>query len=258
MDNRRTTAAVASGAVALALLGGAIAWQVSDRGEGTAAGTQTSTAATSGAATPTSSRPTVTSTASRPTATSATSATSPAATTTTTVTSTTSATSTPSSSPEEPGICSSSEVTSLIQRPEALPATTREVAQEIKENAQDCRTDLLVKRASVDNTQLSFGAIPPEEAWALPETGEKPYLMTTTALGMPWGKETTNEGTFYVWPRVSTNEFMDDDTAWQEVVDGGLLTQADAAEMRETFRTYVGYRIGIAEDGRWMFALAGD
>lgn len=256
MDNRRTTAAVASGAVALALLGGTIAWQLSDRGEDTA-GAQTSTASVP--TTPTSGRPTVTSTAGRPTATSATDATSPAgSTTTTTVTSTTAATSTPSSSPEEPGICSSSEVTSLIQRPEALPATTREVAQEIKENAQDCRTDLLVKRASVDNTQLSFGAIPPEEAWALPETGEKPYLMTTTALGMPWGKETTNEGTFYVWPRVATERFQDDDAAWAEVVDEGLITEEEAQGMRDGGSGYLGYRVGIAEDGRWMFAIAGD
>ena len=38
----------------------------------------------------------------------------------------------------------------------------------------------------------------------------------------------------------------------------GLVTEEDAKTMRDGGSGYMGYRIGIAEDGTWMFAVAGD
>ena len=121
MDNRRTTAAVAAGAAALALVGAAIAWQVAEGGDpGTVA--QTSASASSSVP-PSGSRPTVTSTA-----VSRTSAPPASATSTGSTPSSTSA----GTGEGDPATCSSTEVTALLQRAEELPERARTVAQTMR------------------------------------------------------------------------------------------------------------------------------
>lgn len=245
MDSRTTMATLGSVVI---LLGGAACSSGSDTID--SAGSQTSTTSTG-------SQPTVTSTAQNPSPSS-----SKGSTTTTTTTSSTSApsSSTSTSSPAgEPATCSATETLALIQSPEKLPKPVRTAAQTIKENLQDCKTDALVKRSTADKTHLSFGVLTPAQAWSLKrDREEKIYGQGVAALGLPWAESSTDEGTFYVWPRVVTEEFMDDDAAWQEAIDGGLITDAEAEQMRSGGSGYMGYRIGIAEDGTWMFAVAGD
>ena len=129
-------------------------------------------------------------------------------------------------------------------------------AQTIVEVATACDSERLIQLATDDSTQLMYTTQTPEQVFGLPENDALPYetlvrlLAGTTGVvnGGAAGNETIT------WPRVDTEEFADSDEAWAEVVDAGLLTQAEADDQRadETFG-YTGMVIGIDEAGTWRY-----
>lgn len=154
--------------------------------------------------------------------------------------------------------CSGSEVTSRLRSGWALPDRARRTAEAIRTDTVGCRQDALVWRTTRDRTRLSFGITTPRQAWALPDDPEHRYGWTAVAMGTQWGTQKTAYATYRVWPRVATPYWADSDTAWQEVVDAGLLTPAQAEQMREAGTGYMGWRVGVSDGGKWVFDIAGD
>ncbi|HHC07734.1 MAG TPA: hypothetical protein ENK55_03350 [Actinobacteria bacterium] len=100
--------------------------------------------------------------------------------------------------------------------------------------------------------------------------------LTQTSVGIEVGPlpdpETGEyvETTLYVWPAAFILELVDEDgelRSFAELVDGGELARIAAVNGTtverlvaavEEFGGYAWFRTGIAEDGRWRFALSGD
>lgn len=242
MDNRRTTTAIATGALALALSGGLAACQGGDQDDAAASTISSTTSSTTSTST------TETSTSSASSTPSSSSATSSFPTS-----------STPSStSSTASGDCTASGLDVTLHDADKIPAKARPVAQAILDDATGCRTDALVRRSTADKTSLSFGAVGPKEVWALPDDESGRYWSTAAALGTPWGTTKNGSETYVVWPRVATVQYQDDDAAWQEAIDADLVTAEQAQVMRDGGSGYMGYRVGIEAQGNWLFAIAGD
>jgi hypothetical protein len=129
-------------------------------------------------------------------------------------------------------------------------------ARAIVEAAVACDSERLMRLATDHGTQLMFTTETPEQVFGLPENDGLPYETLVRLLagtsGVVNGGDPGNET--ITWPRVDTEEFADSDEAWAEVVDAGLLTQAEADAQRadETFG-YTGMVIGIDEAGTWRY-----
>ena len=154
------------------------------------------------------------------------------------------------------GECSASSL-DLVYDPASSPsAGTGETARAIVEAAKACDSDQLIQLATDQGTQLMFTTETPEQVFGLPEVDTLPYETVVRLLagtgGVVNGGDPGNET--ITWPRVSTGEFRDSDEAWAEVVEAGLLTQAEADAQRaeETFG-YTGMVIGIDRSGTWRY-----
>jgi len=107
----------------------------------------------------------------------------------------------------------------------------------------------------------SFGGYsPPSREELLDAWGRTDFENMITVLDLPYGtKETQLEpdvySTIYVWPSAFGDNPTDAD--WQAVEDSGLHTAEEIEQMHE-FGGYTGWRIGITEDGDWLFFVAGD
>ncbi|WP_454850993.1 hypothetical protein [Promicromonospora soli] len=129
-------------------------------------------------------------------------------------------------------------------------------AQAIVEAATACDSERLIQLATDHGTELMSTTQTPEQVFGLPEADHMPYETLVRLLagttGVVAGGDPGNET--IVWPRVDTEEFADSDEAWDEVVDAGLLTQAEADFQRadETFG-YTGMVIGIDRSGTWRY-----
>ncbi|MDR7382930.1 hypothetical protein [Promicromonospora iranensis] len=129
-------------------------------------------------------------------------------------------------------------------------------AQAIVDAARACDSERLIQLATDDGTELMFSVETPEQVFGLPENDALPYetivrlLVGTT--GAADGGDPGNET--ITWPRVATEEFRDSDEAWAEVVESGLLTQAEAEAQRadETFG-YTGMTLAIDRAGTWRY-----
>ncbi|MEU4387209.1 hypothetical protein [Promicromonospora sp. NPDC023805] len=129
--------------------------------------------------------------------------------------------------------------------------------------AQECDSDALIALAKESEAELLSGTKTPEQVFALPEDDAKHYRTLVALLAntrgevvgeLPGGDATGDETV--VWPRVATEEFADSDEAWQEVVDAGLLTEAEAEAQRAD--GYQGMRIAMTLAGTWLSYSAGD
>lgn len=154
------------------------------------------------------------------------------------------------------GECSASNL-DLEYDPETAPTEAAgATAATIVEAAKGCDSDQLIQLATDDSTQLMFTAETPEQVFGLPEVDTLPYERVVRLLagtgGVVNGGDAGNET--ITWPRVSTEEYRDSDEAWAEVVEAGLLTQAEADTQRadETFG-YTGMVIGIDRSGTWRY-----
>jgi hypothetical protein len=132
-------------------------------------------------------------------------------------------------------------------------------AQTIVDAAVACDSNGLIQLATEHGTELMFTLETPEQVFGLPENDTQPYETLVRLLagttGAADGGESGNET--ITWPRVATEEFADSDDAWDEVVEAGLLTQAEADLQRadETFG-YSGMVIAIDRSGTWRYYSA--
>lgn len=63
------------------------------------------------------------------------------------------------------------------------------------------------------------------------------------------------EVTLYSWPSASCTQPTDED--WDELIESGISTEEEVEDFKE-FGSYIGWRVGIAEEGDWLSYIAGD
>lgn len=140
-----------------------------------------------------------------------------------------------------------------------LPDEAAATVELVLDAARRCDEQLLATAAAESETTLSFGDADPYTFFGLPD-GEGVYATIVTLLTDTTYAAQADDATpaTFVWPRVATGDWAEADEAWQEVVDAGLLTAAEADEMRSAGAGYLGWRIGVRGDGTWQFLVAGD
>lgn len=143
---------------------------------------------------------------------------------------------------------------------EQLPEEARSTAEFLLDAALRCDEQLLATAAAESDTTLTFGGADPYEFFGLPDDDPRIYEIIVTLLTQtPYAAEADDSvPATFAWPRVHTGDWADADEAWQEVVDAGLLTADEAADMRAGGSGYLGWRLGISGDGTWLFLVAGD
>lgn len=174
-------------------------------------------------------------------------------------------TATPSSSETETesgtaGDCSAAGMAAGEGVSDQLPEPVRATAELLLDGALRCDEQMLATAAAESDTTLTFGEVDPYEFFGLPDDDPQIYAVIVTLLTRtPYAAEADDATpATFVWPRVHTGDWADADEAWQEVVEAGLLTADEAAEMRAAGTGYLGWRLGISGDGTWQFLVAGD
>ncbi len=163
--------------------------------------------------------------------------------------------------PRQPASCSASGLPATVPAQEALPAAVAATRAAIVEAAVACDYDALSEFARRGDDQFTFsfgGGDDPAQFWRDAEMGDQPVLRTLVQLlAAPFASLPGGEGTQYVWPSAYGYE------RWQDVpqVDRDALRPVYGDEdFRgfEAFGSYAGFRIGITEDGDWIFFVGGD
>ena len=158
--------------------------------------------------------------------------------------------------------CSAAGLEPLYPTGNAPHEGAAEAAASIVTAASACDADGLMALAADSGTELLFGSETPEQTFALPEAeGADHYGILVTLLGStrPAVAGGPEDNPTVVWPRVATPELRDDDAAWQEVVDAGILTQEEAdAQRADTTFGYTGMVVGIAANGTWRYYSSTD
>jgi len=146
----------------------------------------------------------------------------------------------------------------------AQPGLSAEVADmrdQIAAAAAGCRLGTLVALAYADGPGFtySFGeAFDPAGFWQDGEDrGGRPLLFIRGMLDRPFATFENGGETIYVWPSAySYGDWQSvpaaDRAALAPLYDEGALQQFAQAG------AYIGYRVGIAADGDWLFFVAGD
>jgi len=109
--------------------------------------------------------------------------------------------------------------------------------------------------------QTSHGGSGPEYLWQSESRGVPAMRTIVEHLNLPYGVWGNELGTTYSWPSAMENltSPQGDGLPADEYEALLELYPVEALEeMFEFFDGYVGYRIIIAADGQWLFALAGD
>ena len=157
------------------------------------------------------------------------------------------------------GDCSAAGLSVGAVAGDGLSEATLATAEFLVDAALRCDEQLLTTAATESGTTLTFGGADPTEFFGLPETEERLYATIVTLLTeVPPAERESTDPVAHVWPRVATEAFADDDTAWQEVVDAGLLEADEAEAMRAAGAGYLGWRLAIDATGSWTFLVAGD
>lgn len=140
-----------------------------------------------------------------------------------------------------------------------LPEVVSSLRDELLGLASACNYNDLAAIAAQDKTRVSFGDVTdPALFWRdLEANGQTPMADMVSILGFAPGTVETPDGLIYVWPGV----FALDD--WSQATDAQRQELADVFGQKaladwDAFGGYIGYRVGITEDGHWMYFVAGD
>lgn len=138
-----------------------------------------------------------------------------------------------------------------------LPSAVADKRAAILAAALACDLDGLAALTGPDFT-VSFGGGDPVDVWEAAEaTGDGPMRFLVELLAMPYATQTIDDRTIYVWPSAFAAESWADVTAADREALAKLYDE-QAMTSFEQFGGYIGYRIGIDQDGEWMFFVAGD
>jgi hypothetical protein len=149
------------------------------------------------------------------------------------------------------------------------------VAQKLPEPVARLREDIASAAAACDYARLerlalggepgftfSFGGGTSAAAfWEEAEStgADEPMGLLIATLNLPFAISEREAAAgapdrMYVWPSAHREGATDED--WRAVED--LYGQQEIAQMRQQGSGFLGYRVGISEDGDWLFYVAGD
>ncbi len=152
--------------------------------------------------------------------------------------------------------CSAAELTPA-PAPADLPTAVAAKRAAILSAASACDLEELVALTGPAFI-ASFGDSDPLTLWTGQEAdGAEPIRYLVELLSLPYSTTEAEGDVVYVWP--SAHSFDD----WQSVPTAdrqALESLYSAAELAEfdRFGGYLGYRIGIDQDGNWLYFVAGD
>lgn len=161
--------------------------------------------------------------------------------------------------------CSAARLSEDVPEPEGLPAPVAMMRKEILKAGVRCDYELLERLAlGGDGTfQYSFGQDGPQgaaEHWRALEADEEEVLAALVELvGLPYATDAVmpEEGKgatrIYSWP--SAHQENPTEADWKALE--AIYAPAEIAQWR-SMGTYLGYRVGISEDGDWIYFVAGD
>jgi hypothetical protein len=152
--------------------------------------------------------------------------------------------------------CSGAEATTPLEDQDGLPAAVAETRAAIWAAARTCDWSALTDLAG-DTLTWSFGGEPgdPTPFWKSIEASEQPTFYMAELLTMPYGTRQTDNGTVYSWPSAFGLEWSEVSAAIRTEL-GRIYEDSDFALWEEF--GYGGYRVGIREDGTWMYFVGGD
>lgn len=141
---------------------------------------------------------------------------------------------------------------------DGLPQAVAATREAIIEAASSCSLAQLVEIAGSD-LRTSFGddaGVQNLVTWEDEGHGELGTLLSL--LGMSHAViEPDGQSRIYVWPAAFAHDFWEDIPADELEELSSLYTQ-DELDQLSVFGSYAGWRVGIDEDGRWLFFIAGD
>ncbi len=152
------------------------------------------------------------------------------------------------------GPCSAAGQSSVPPVLASLPEAVAAIRSAIVERAVDCDFDALAALTSPSFT-VNFGGGDPRRVWMASEArfGDDLSLIVRI-LNLPFAVSALPDGrTVYVWPSAATDNPTDAD--WEAIRP--VFNEEEIDAMRQQ-GGYTGHRIGIAEDGEWLFSVAGD
>jgi hypothetical protein len=121
-----------------------------------------------------------------------------------------------------------------------------------------------------DQFQFTFGGVSPgtpvadQAITSWKEQGPEPLRIMGALLDMPYTTEPAEGGDIYVWPAILTwspdqlSRIDELAPEWRSALEG-IYPDFDQ-QLHSWIQSggYLGWRIGITEDGRWIYFLAGD
>lgn len=139
-----------------------------------------------------------------------------------------------------------------------LPRAVANTVDSVIVVASNCDFDTL-EAIGGDNFTASFGGDDPSELWTYEEEqGYEPMRWLMSILNLPHGTIETENGTLYVWPAANAHQGDWETTPVADVEALRSLYTDEQMQGFADFGAYIGYRIGIWEDGDWSFFVAGD
>jgi spore germination protein GerM len=157
--------------------------------------------------------------------------------------------------------CSGARATDRLLEPVGLPEAVARTRAEIWEAARACDWNGLQSLLGPDFS-YSFGGQDdsidaPIHHWqGLEDEDEDPIRFLAELLGGPFGTIESEGIAYYVWPSAHTKPW-DEITAAERAELRRLYSEETLADF-EAFGAYYGYRVGITEDGAWVYFIAGD
>lgn len=162
----------------------------------------------------------------------------------------------PVTEPGPVGDCSAAGMEMPASLPE-LPGPVAETRNAVAAAAIACDYEALARLGGPDlTTSFGGGGVDNLERWEA--EGEEPLATMIKVLDMSHGvRETEDAGAIHVWP--SAHAYPSWEETPQEAISEllTLYTEADLDRFDE-FGGYAGWRLGISEDGQWLFFVAGD
>jgi len=140
---------------------------------------------------------------------------------------------------------------------EPLPETVAATVAKLREiGAHGSYRDLAKFADMTPGFRSNAGAMSHKDYWYLKmRAGDWPMAQVEKLLGYSYSVADTERGKVYIWPWVAALKPYEI-TAVAERDIAALLGAGQAQALRRG-RTWPGYVLGIAEDGTWLYFLAG-
>ena len=137
-----------------------------------------------------------------------------------------------------------------------LPAAVEQTREAIIAAAQARDYDALAELIPDSGFTFSYGAGDSAiDYWKdLEAAGETPLATMAALLAL----RHTNAGDIYVWPWAYDKDPANLTDAQKQALAGAGAATVDQLDQMAELGHYLGWRVGIREDGTWMFFVAGD